>query len=422
MIRNTMQIKNTIKNTLLWSQKYTQTDMLYLAKGGSWLLMGQIIGSVANLLLIMAFANWLSKETFGTYKYVLSLLGILSIPSLSGLNSAVLNSASKNEDGTFLKAFQLKLKWGFWGTVASLVVALYYFLQSNPTLAVCFLIVACFLPFFNSLSLYESFLAGKKNFALQNKFSSLTQVVSLLFLGGTIFFTKNIFIILLAYFLPLTLLYALFFYLTKKKYRPEGKPNPKTISFGKHLSIISIMGGVSNQLDKIILWHFLGPAPLAIYSISMILPDRIKDILKIIGSLAMPKLVTKPIDELKKSIPKKTIQLFVLATPVMILYILTAPFIFKWFFPQYVDSVIYSRIYALILLSFPRLLAGSVIQAKQKTKELYIVSLVLTPVYWILLLALIPFFGLWGAIISFLILEIATFILQYWQFKKITNS
>lgn len=414
-----LRIKNKIKNLLLWSQKYTQTDMLYVAKGGFWLFMGQMVNFLANFLLIMAFTNWLSKETFGTYKYVLSLLGILSIPSLSGLSSAVLNAAAKNEDGSFLPALKLKLKWGFWGSLASLAVAFYYFLNSNQILAICFLIVACFLPFFNSFSLYDSFLAGKKKFALQNKFGILTQIISLIFLGGTVFFTKNIFIILLAYFLPLTLIYIIFFYLTKKNIDPKNKSDPETLSFGKHLSLMGIWGNISSQADKIILWHFFGPVPLAIYSLAMMMPDKIKDTLKIIGSLAMPKLVTKPIQELKKSIPARTLQLFALAIPVMLLYILIAPYIFKWFFPQYVGAVIYSQVYALILLSFPRVLAGSVLSAKQKTKELYIGSLALTPVYWIMLLTLIPFFGLWGAIVSFLILEAVTFILQWIQFKKI---
>ena len=413
------KIKNKIRGWLLWSQKYTQTDMLYVAKGGFWLFMGQMVNFLANFLLIMAFTNWLSKETFGTYKYVLSLLGILSIPSLSGLSSAVLNAAAKNEDGSFLPALKLKLKWGFWGSLASLAVAFYYFLNSNQILAICFLIVACFLPFFNSFSLYDSFLAGKKKFALQNKFGILTQIISLIFLGGTVFFTKNIFIILLAYFLPLTLIYIIFFYLTKKNIDPKNKSDPETLSFGKHLSLMGIWGNISSQADKIILWHFFGPVPLAIYSLAMMMPDKIKDTLKIIGSLAMPKLVTKPIQELKKSIPARTLQLFALAIPVMLLYILIAPYIFKWFFPQYVGAVIYSQVYALILLSYPRVLAGSVLSAKQKTKELYIGSLALTPVYWIMLLTLIPFFGLWGAIVSFLILEAVTFILQWIQFKKI---
>jgi len=413
------KIKNKVKDWLLWSQKYTQTDMLYVAKGGFWLFMGQAVGFLANFLLIIIFTNWLSKETFGTYKYVLSLLGILSIPSLPGLNPAVLNAASKNEDGSFLRAFQSKLKWGFWGTAASLIVALYYFLQGNNVLAVCFLIVAFFIPFFNSFSLYDSFLAGKKKFNLQNKFNILLQIISLGALALTVFFTKNIFLILLAYFLPLNLCYIILFLFIKKKFQFNDQASKETLAFGKHLSLLGGLANLNSQIDKIILWHFLGPVALAIYSVAMMMPDKIKEILKIIGSLAMPKLVTKPTDELKKAIPKKTLQLFALAIPAMVLYILIVPYVFKWFFPQYAQYVMYSQLYALILLAYPRILSGSVLTAKQKTKQLYIGSLILSPVYWILLLVLIPIFELWGAIISFLLLEYITFVLQYCQFKKI---
>ncbi|MDD5738623.1 MAG: oligosaccharide flippase family protein [Candidatus Pacebacteria bacterium] len=415
-----MEIKNKIKDWLLWSQKYTQTDMLYVAKGGFWLFIGQAVGFLANFLLIIIFTNWLSKETFGTYKYVLSLLGILSIPSLSGLNSAVLNAASKNEDGSFLRAFQLKLKWGLWGTLASLIVAGYYFFQGNNALSICFLIVACFLPFFNSFSLYDSFLAGKKKFDLQNKLNILVQIVSLSAMAFTLFFTNNIFLILLAYFLPLTLCYIIFFILVKKKFQFNNQASKETLAFGKHLSLLGGLANLNSQVDKIILWHFLGPAPLAIYSVVMMMPDKIKEILKIIGSLAMPKLVVRPILELKKTIPQKTLQLFALSFPIMILYILIVPLVFKWFFPQYVQYVMYSQFYALILLTYPRILSGSVLTAKQKTKELYIGALVLSPVYWVLLLVLTPTLGIWGAIASFLLLEFITFILQYWQFKRIT--
>ena len=412
-------IKNKVKDWLLWSQKYTQTDMLYLTKGGFWLFLSQVSGFLTNFLIIILFTNLLSKETFGQYKYVLSLLGILSIPSLSGLNSAILNAAAKNEDGSFLKAFRLKMKWGVLGTLASLIVALYYFIQSNSLLGACFLIVAFFIPFFNSFSVYDSFLAGKKKFNLQNKLNITTQVVSLAFLGFTLYFSKNIFLILLAYFLPLTLCYIIFYFFVKRKFQFNNQASKETIKFGKHLSLMGILSNLNSQVDKIILWHFLGPVPLAIYSVAMMMPDKIKEVLKIIGSLAMPKLVVKPINELKRVVPQKTLKLFVIAIPSMLLYILIAPFVFKWFFPQYSQYVVYSQFYSLILLSYPRVLSGGVLFAKQKTRELYIGSLILSPVYWVLLLVFIPLFELWGAIISFLILEAVTFVLQYWQFKRI---
>ena len=71
------KIKEKIYNLLRWSEKYTKTDMVYLAHGGFWLSFGQIISSLSSFLLAIAFANLLPKETYGNYKYILSIASIL---------------------------------------------------------------------------------------------------------------------------------------------------------------------------------------------------------------------------------------------------------------------------------------------------------------------------------------------------------
>ena len=67
-----MKIKEKIFNLLHWSQKYTGTDMVYLATGGFWLISGQIFYSATAFLLSIAFANLWSKETYGIYTYIIS--------------------------------------------------------------------------------------------------------------------------------------------------------------------------------------------------------------------------------------------------------------------------------------------------------------------------------------------------------------
>jgi len=57
---------------LRYSERYTQTDMVYFASGGFWLLLGQFISTISAFLLLIAFANFLPKEVFGTYQYILA--------------------------------------------------------------------------------------------------------------------------------------------------------------------------------------------------------------------------------------------------------------------------------------------------------------------------------------------------------------
>jgi len=46
------KIKNFLYKKLRLSEKYTRTDMVYIAKGGFWLTFGQSITSILSLILI----------------------------------------------------------------------------------------------------------------------------------------------------------------------------------------------------------------------------------------------------------------------------------------------------------------------------------------------------------------------------------
>ena len=149
------KIKRKIYYLLRKSQKYTKTDMVYLAKGGSWLTFGQIISTIAAFLSALAFANLLPRETYGTYKYILSIVSILTASTLSGINKALFRSIARGREGPFVPALKTKIKWGLLGGLASIVLAGYYYINGNITLTISFLIAAIFLPFMDSLTLQE---------------------------------------------------------------------------------------------------------------------------------------------------------------------------------------------------------------------------------------------------------------------------
>jgi len=79
-------MKNRLVPFLRWSEKYTKLDMVYLTKGGFWMTLSQVSSNMLSLLLVIAFANLLPKETYGLYRYILSLAGMLNSLSLTGMN------------------------------------------------------------------------------------------------------------------------------------------------------------------------------------------------------------------------------------------------------------------------------------------------------------------------------------------------
>ena len=110
-------IKTKLLSILKKSEKYTKTDMTYMAKGGFWLTFAQVISSISSLLLTLAFASMVTKEVYGTYKYIFSLFALLSIPTLSGMGTAITQSVARGFEGSVIPAFKEKIKWGALGVL-----------------------------------------------------------------------------------------------------------------------------------------------------------------------------------------------------------------------------------------------------------------------------------------------------------------
>src|SRR3989344_4033868 len=84
-----VQWRSATYTLLRSSEKYFKTDMVYLAKGGFWLVVGQLIVSGVSFGLSVAFANLLEPDVYGTYRYILTIFNFLAIPTLTGINVAL---------------------------------------------------------------------------------------------------------------------------------------------------------------------------------------------------------------------------------------------------------------------------------------------------------------------------------------------
>ena len=245
------KLENKIYKLLRKSEKYTKTDMVYLAKGGFWLTLNQVISSASAFLLVLAFANLLPKETYGEYKYILSILGILSIPTLGGMGTAVVQAVARGYEGSLSSALKVKIRWGLLSSLASLSLAGYYWFNGNTTLTFSFLIASIFLPFFDTLSIYNALLQGKKLFKIASKFGIISKIIATITMIIAILFSKNIFIILTTYLASYTLLRLIFLNITFKKHIKNNNEDSSTISYGKHLSLIGVISTIAAQIDKV---------------------------------------------------------------------------------------------------------------------------------------------------------------------------
>lgn len=401
---------------LRWSEQYTRTDMVYLTKGGFWLLVGYGISLGSSIVLAIGFANLLPQEAYGTYKFALSLAGIFTALSLTGLPTALVRSVAQGFEGTFRKSFVLNIRWSALVFVLGLVSGLYYFFQGNTMLALSVFLVSSCSPFLTSASLYNSFLEGRREFRMQTFYSVARNLVPAMSLLVTIFFTDSVLVVVSVYLASNALVAFWLYRRTMKQYKPNKEEDPATVPYSKHLSAMNIIATVAANVDKVLVFHFLGAVPLAIYSFAQAPVSQLENPSKFVSRLAFPKLSERNLEALKATLPRKVFLLFGVMAIVVVAYWVAAPYLFQYLFPQYIDSVPFTRVYALTLLFAPATLFGQTLTAHMKTKALYISRIITPGITIILFLVLLPLYGLWGAIMTLVVTQIIHFVFAVYFF------
>ncbi|MFA6416198.1 MAG: oligosaccharide flippase family protein [Candidatus Paceibacterota bacterium] len=393
-------IKNKTHRLLRWSEKYTKTDMVYLAQGGFWLNLATTIGSFSSLALVYVFGNYLSPEVYGNYRYILSVYGLLTIVTLTGFNAAVTRSVAKDNEGDIIKGLKIQILSSLLGSLMAFTASIYYWLNGNATLSIGLLIIGLVLPLMEPLDMYNSLLNGRKLFKISSLVSIFVQVLVTIILITVVLLGGSIVPLLLAYFISYTALRLFFFIVIKKAYQKNDQTSPDLMKNGFNFSVINILSNISGQIDKIILFQLVGAKELAMFSFAIAPAEQLKGLFKNLSSLMLPKFSTRNEKELRENLNKKVLVVGATALLISLAYIISAPLLIKIFLPKYTDITLMSQIFSLSLIGVMVIPINSAMNSIPKMKALY-VSNILSPVVNILMvLTLIPLFGLWGAILA----------------------
>lgn len=372
--------------------------MLYLAKGGFWVMFAQGINGILSLVLLVAFANLLPKETYGLYKYILSILGILNIFTLTGMNGAVSRSVARGNDGVLKPAVLYQLKWNSLMLAACLLLAGYYFMKDDTVLASSLLILGIFVPFTLAFGTYGSYLEGKKQFGTANIFSVISTFIYSIGILITIIVSDQV-IWLIAVYAITTFISTFIFYLyTIKKFNPPLSDNiEETLAYGRTLTYIRLLGPITSQIDKIILAHFWGTAQLATYALASAIPSKGVPALKKIIDIGFPKFAANTHGKINTVFYTRIFQGLLIGTMASITYILIAPYLFTYLLPQYTDGIIYSQILGLtFIFALPTRYIGLLFESQKMTR----VTLINTTINSFLAIFLFISLGMMGGLLG----------------------
>ncbi|MEK7063261.1 MAG: oligosaccharide flippase family protein [Patescibacteria group bacterium] len=397
------RFRNLTYRLLKWSERYTKTDMVYLTRGGFWLSINQGLLMLIGFGTAVLFAHFLTPEEYGNFKYVLSVASLIGAFSLSAMGTAISRSVSQGNEGALTTGFALALQWGFGMVLIAGVGALYYYLNDNLTLAFALLLIASTSPLLSASSLYDAFLEGKQFFDAKALFGFIRNAVPALVVAGTIIATNNMMVLFVVYFVSNTAVAWWVYHRTVRAYQENIKDDPSLIAYGAHLSIMNILGVVTSQIDKILIFQMLGGTQLAIYAFAQAPITYLQTSTQMIKTLILPRFAGQRISMLRTSMLRKALQLFLFSTAIAGAYFLAAPLFYEIFFPAYAESVPYSQALALLLLLTPAILPAQVFLAHKKTRQLYFLRTVPPILRAVLMLILIPLYGVWGGVYAVLL-------------------
>lgn len=418
-----MDLARVLTGAVVRVSRLVGVDLVYFGSGTFWLAVGQVASTVSAFVLSVVFANMVPIETYGSYKYVLSIAGMFSVFTLPGTVTAVTRSVARGEDGVVRATTRARTVTSLVGTCAALVGAGYYYAGGDMTLALSLTCIALTLPIFDTFTLYNAYWAGKREFQTQTGYHILSLILSTPLLIAVLALTDNLVYILIGYFIPLAAIrYGIYRRVTAHLAPHDAT---ETIRYGTHLSLMSILSVAASNADKFLLWHLLGPTQVAIYAFAIAIPEQLKGPLRGVGDLLLPKFSNMSHAYVQKTLWstwKKTALYAIGLVLVTAAYVLVAPYIFDLFFPQYADSVRYSQMYALSLVSAIGIIPLTLLAAQKKTVAQYVLNTAQPALQIGLLIMLIPTHGILGAVAALLITRmlmlVFTIVLTMYAFRS----
>jgi O-antigen/teichoic acid export membrane protein len=426
-----MKVKYYIHTLLTKGSKKLGTDLVYIAKGGAWLALAQGVASIAAFVITVILARTFTKDEYGVYRFLLTLLPLFAVANLPSMVGAITRSVAKGNFVSLPRILSVRIRYGLLGSLAALLGAGYYLFMGNTELALSLSVVAILTPLYEVLNTYVAYLRGQERFDRSATYTAITHVfvaiatIIITFLFASPLFTATVFIGAAIIFQGL---YAWRIHkenITSQKTTPLPDDTNDVILYGKHLSAINILATINNHIDKVLIWYVFGPITLASYTIARSVPEQGTRLLNLLPQLALPKFSRRDWSNPheKKIFLKKLFMLSGALSLIALVYALTVWIFFPILFPTYPEAVLPAIIIAPLLVLIPtKGIFGQILLSKELKKTMVHASLCELFIYILAFLAII-YMGipiLVGLIISFVTKIGAHVLIQFFTITRRT--
>jgi O-antigen/teichoic acid export membrane protein len=266
-----------------------------LFHGAAALLLLRFIQLSSALAGTYFVARSMGKNEFGEYNMVLNSVGILTIFTLSGLNNSLMQAVARGYEGTFRACVPLAFACSFIGSAILLGMSAYYFVLEQNQLGWSLSAAALLFPFAHGLVQWKSVIIGRARFEqlLVHDGASSILTYGLIIVSVRLYPGQYVFPIVLTVLVPafynvgLTLL-------NLRAIRPEAPVEQQNVRYGMKITLYSGLGAIGSNLDRVLLFFLLSPAALATFVAASRIPDLLGGIIQDVSAVLAPRLSKHP--------------------------------------------------------------------------------------------------------------------------------
>ena len=397
-------------------------DVEYLVRSGLWVGIGHVFGMARGFVLMLVLTHFLSQQVFGQYNWLISILSIVSVFSLSGIGVAIMQAVARGNDGAYRQGVKLSLRWGALGGLAFLGLAFfYYFLKGEGQFGMTFFLMAFLFPFYTTAFLSNSFWGGKQRFDLITKQTIIVSFLSFIVMATVAILFQNLTFQILA-FLFSTIIFNGFF--TQRAYKlAVGAEDINLHIYGRQQSNINILSLLSTNIEYFFIPFFVGFELFASFALALALAGQLKSAFKLLSSIILPKLSARSFDSARSLLTRYLVKITIGALICGGLVSALVPWVIHIFFPaKYVATIFYAQIlFFAEATTLPFMFIYQFFTAQKMVKQLYSVTFFNLAVKIVLLLPLIYFWHLAGATIAYLLFRVfslAYILFLFWRSTK----
>ncbi len=387
-----------------------------------WSNLNQGVTTAFALAVSIVLTRLGSKELYGQYLFILGIFGLFSIISVPGVRICVFRTAAQGYDGVYHRATRFSFLWSLLGIPLLVITGIFIYLFKARILGIGLIAVALFFPFEESLQNWMLFLKGRSAFRKLAFYNSIKFFISLLAVTTSIVFTKNIIVILVAYFL-VSSGFNIFYHLKALNSLKNDEVDEGWKRQSLSLTIVILSTVIFGRVDVVFIGALLPFGEVAVYGLVMKYIDVFFRIIQSTVEAIVPNLYQS-----RKITIGYFYKFFLLLflVPIILYPLIKYPVLFLYG-QEYSDVVGFSQLYvAVIPFYFLNTIATHFMIKYKLNKEINLSRIISMIAVVVLYATLIPLYGILGGVISsmlYFVIQLAMnlFLLQVRKPRNISD-